>query len=129
MEKQATRILDAVRHGFSSRRGRMVPEGLRRLALSALDRGHTAGEIARVAGVSRQSVVNWIRGTDITVIGSRVPLTPVELKRVEARPHTPGETAENGPMARITLRSGAIVELCASALDPRWLVVLNGGAS
>ena len=129
MEKQGTRILDAIRHGFSRRRGRTIPEGMRRLALSAMDRGHTAGEIARVAGVSRQSVMNWSRRTVITVIASKVPLTPIELKVVESRPQTHSEREENGATARITLRSGAIVEVLASALDPKWLVALNGGAS
>lgn len=121
MAKRDTRILSAIRHKFSRRHKRTIPDPLRRLALSGLDKGHTAGEIADAAGISRQAVVNWRRRAEVKP--TQPP--PVELKVIE----TLAEVSVAVPMARITLRSGAVVELPASVFDMGWLIVLNGGAT
>lgn len=124
MDKHETNILDAIRHGFSSREGRRIPKQLRSLALTALREGHTPGAIAQAAGVSRQTVVNWKRAS-VAELTDPVP-TPVELKVIDA-PDQAGRAGETAA-ARITLCSGVTVELPAVLLDVRWLVALNRSA-
>lgn len=127
MAKQDTKILRAIRHEFSRRPGFSISDRLRRLALSALDRDISAGRIARAAGISRQSVVNWRRQARSRG-SSNVSLAPVELKVLEGAPPQIGMW-ESGSTVRILLRSGAMVEVPAALVDPSWLVALNGSAS
>jgi transposase-like protein len=129
MKRQDTKILDAIRHEFSRRRGRPIPEGLRRLALEAVRHGHTASEIARAAGISRQSVRNWKRAVDVIRTTPPARPTPVELKVIDAPARSHCGVDESVATARITLKSGAIVEMPGSLLDVRWLVALNGSVS
>ena len=128
MGKQESKILEIIRGGFSERQGRRVPGRLRELALSGVRQGHTCGEVARAAGVSRQSVVNWSRRSRLTRGGAMpVPVAPVELKVIESQAQA--FAGAEGAIIRITLCSGAVVEMPARALKPRWLVALNGRGS
>jgi hypothetical protein len=123
--EQDTRILDAIGREFSQRSGRRVSQRLKELAVSALHKGHTATEIARAAGVSSQSVVNWKKTSDgVSAPKSRLP---IELKVVEERVLLDKAVEERLSIVRILLRSGAVVEVVASSLDPSWLIALNGG--
>jgi hypothetical protein len=80
--------------------------------------------------VSSPSIANWKRISDEQTIGAaeRRSALPVELKVIEERAPLDQPVEETRSMARILLRSGAMVEVVASALDPNWLIALNGVA-
>jgi hypothetical protein len=95
---------------------------LRDMALGAIDAGIGAKSVAKVAGISAQSVLNWKR---------HVP-APRELKlvaTVEAAPAPALQKPVGAPVtARVTLRSGALIEVPASALTVELIAALNVGA-
>jgi len=133
MKNQDSKALREIQREFSRRRRvkpglrlTPVPSTLRRLALSALKRGHAPSEVAVAAGISRQSLANWERQAGKAARLER----PVRLKLVEERVSAAAapKMPESGAMARVALRSGVTVELPVSSLEPKWLLALGGGA-
>jgi hypothetical protein len=112
---QGKNVLARIKRQFSGNREYPFQESLKKLAISGLDAGCSPKDIARAAGVSRQSIVNWRK---------QLQASPVELKIVESAP-TPAGQPE---VARIHFRSGVVVELPASRLDTEFLLSLAKGA-
>ena len=113
-------ILAEVRLRFSKKgrsAGRAYRADQRKLALRALDAGRSVGAVAAAAGVSRQSVLNWKK----CIAGQAAP---VELQVVAEPPTAISENI----MARVLLRSGAVLEIPLARLDARLLALLGGGA-
>lgn len=131
MKKHDGRILRRIEEVFSRVRPNRyrVPTELKELAVSALRSGHDAKAIAKAAGVSRQTVVNWESGMRSA---SAVAPAPVQLKVIEkaamsARPDT--DPSVVCAVAKIVLRSGVRVEMPVGALDAKLLLVLSGVAT
>lgn len=125
--KEISRSFTRARRG-RSRRLTPVPTSLRESALAALRGGHSAGEIADAAGISRQSIVNWAR----CAVRVAAPKRSVELKLVDKRAAGPAasvaEVGSSVAMVRIRLTSGAVMVLPVASLDARLLAALSGSA-
>ena len=116
-----TKALEKMRQAFSQRRqkhGRSYPQELKRLALDALDQGHSTTSIAQAAGIACQSVINWSL-QEKAGLSSR---QAVELKLVDET----GLAHERQSKVRIRFCSGATLCLLISQLDARLISVLNG---
>jgi hypothetical protein len=96
-----------------------VPVSIKRLAIAAVDGGHSASAVARAAGVSKQSMSTWRKSKSIAA--------PTELKISGCEPvaKVKGEPV----LLRICFRSGASVEIPASLFTARLVAALNGGAA
>ena len=100
--------------------GRLIyPSSLRRLAAKAVRDGEAAGAVARSAGVSEQSICNWLKEHQA---GGAQELMVV--------PETPGPSSERAgvsELARIYLCSGVVIEVPMAALTSSFMHVLGGG--
>ena len=118
--------IDQKFRGFRRRRtaGRLrYPSNLRQLALTAVKGGTSAAAVARSAGVSEQSICNWLKENDEEV--------PQELTIVSKTPlsASSGDGLAGGAdaTARIHLRSGVLIEVPVGALTPALIGAINGG--
>ncbi len=141
MRKQNSNVLAEITRKFSDFRKlspgqrKMIPEGLRKLALSARKEGYAYGRISQAAGLSRQAIVNWEKVSRARTKTRSVDGV-VELKMIEGdrRAESAGfpvaskseANAALPPLMRIKLRSGVTVEFPVSSLETRWLLELNG---
>ena len=99
-------------NGYSSR--------LRNLAMEAVASGIPRSKVARAAGVSEQSVINWGKRS------SELTEPPRELALVENRggwPEVSSLTA--GPTISIEFRSGIRMAVSAAALTTELISLLN----
>jgi hypothetical protein len=123
------RILRRVTLAFAKHRRRndgrsSYSKSLRSLAVSALEAGITPGKVAQAAGVSQQSVGNWLSTGSVAF--------PRELKVVDdssdiANEACAAKTPIGSSPAVIRLHSGVSIEIPIAALTPSLLVALNGG--
>ena len=96
----------------------LAPIGLKRLAIAAVESGHSASAVARAAGVSKQLMSTW-RKKSIAV--------PRELKISGCEPES--NLKVESALLRISFRSGASVEIPASLFTAQMVAVLNGGGA
>ena len=107
------------RRGKGGRLG--YPPELRRLTVMAVKSGSTAAVVARSAGVSEQSLCNWL---------NEDRQNPQELLIVpEPTASSPQSSFDvrTSSMARFHLRSGILIEVPIEALTPSLMGVLNQG--
>ena len=104
------------------------PEALKLLAMRAIAEGHSPRVVAKAAGVSRGTIVNWctnerpLGGTTAYDIGESV----VELKLIEEQSlkKITAEVRESAN-ARILFLSGIVLEFPVPALTAELLATLN----
>lgn len=105
------------------------PLRLQRLASSAvINDGHKPGAVAKAAGVSRGSILNWCKNKK-SGTQELQPTSPsaVELKVVKSRSQVEVASEVQHAIARILFRSGAMMECPMSAVNADLVSALNGG--
>ena len=101
-------------------------EVLKLLAVRAVVGGHSPRVVAKAAGVSRGSVVNWCKNERSQVDNNEPSAPVVELKIIKERRQNEVPTGSSDPaVARILFLSGAILECPVSALTAAILSALN----
>jgi hypothetical protein len=116
---KASAELERVRSAFKkfrdagNGRGSGYPLDLRRLAVAAVNCGHSLTEVATATQVSGPSLGNWRR--------SSICL-PTELKVIDDCPE-PSSAREH---AVIRFQSGLRIEIPVAALTPDFITRLNG---
>jgi len=102
-------------------------EVLKLLAVRAVVGGHSPRVVAKAAGVSRGSVVNWCKNERTQVDNNELSAPVVELKIIKERRQKEVPTESSEPaVARISFLSGAILECPVSELTAAILSALNG---
>jgi hypothetical protein len=108
------------RHYKIGRNG--YPSQLKEQALAAIREGASHRVVAHAAGVSRQSITNWLDTADNDNV-----ILPRELTLVENQSYKPRPQPSDG-LIQVHLRSGARMEVRLSDLSPSFFDLLNGGA-
>lgn len=131
-------ILRKIRRAFFKHRrdhgsGHIDSVVLRHLVCEAIGDGHRPVAVAKAAGLSRQTIVNWhgkqsgVSRKRHRASGSRKTCPPpVELKIVKSRIEVQVEPEKVQHTVRIVFRGGACMEIPASALSSELVVALNG---
>jgi hypothetical protein len=118
---KASAELERVRSAFKkfradgNGRGSGYPPHLRRLAVAAVNCGHTLTEVATATGVSGPSLGNWRRAS---------VCRPTELKLIDDCP----EPSSSMEPAVIHFQSGLRIEIPVAALTLDFIKRLNGVA-
>lgn len=108
--------------GFRRRRGGRrphYPPDLRELVRLAAKQGITSDKLATAAGVTTNSIHNWVEKTS----GPE----PRELILRETLLGNEEAGSDKWPLARIVLPSGSVIEIAADALTPRLIAALSVG--
>ena len=95
------------------------PKDLKRLALLALSEGIPQREIAHAAGLTPKAIRNW-RNRFVRVTDEKVTMAK-NLKLVEQRPEAVVFDNPGKQVARITLKSGVVIEVPPSELSTELL--------
>ena len=120
--KSNAQVLEEIKQSFSKWNRENHKGGcsaaLKRLAIAAVESGHSASEVGRAAGVSGQSITNWRKREKSIAAPTELKLSAVE----------PVPSAGDSPLLRIYFRSGASVEIPPSHFTAQLVAILNSGA-
>jgi hypothetical protein len=134
--QEIQRVFAQRREEGAARRNFYPPE-MRALVVTAIRKGYSKREVVQAAGISVNTLPNWLNATPVLKAPAARPKTarlipaPIELRIVKnpVQVKKLQETEAPPAIARIHFRGGATLECPLSAVSAELIAALNGGAS